>query len=140
MTAKYYVDQSGVYLGGFDGAEPPLGSIEIPEPPVDGRYILANGAWVAPVYLVKERLVSAVQAHMDKAAQTAGYDDIKSAVTYAEEPAVPKFQAEGQAFRAWRSLCWAACYAVMAQVEAGERDVPTADELIAELPALEVPA
>ena len=89
---------------------------------------------------IKAALSSAVQDHMDAAARAAGYDDIKSAVTYAEEPVVPKFQQEGQTFRAWRSLCWAACYEVMAQVEAGERDVPTADELIAELPALEIPA
>ncbi len=89
---------------------------------------------------VKAALSGAVQTHMDAAAQAAGYDDIKSAVTYAEEPSVPKFQAEGQAFRAWRSLCWAKCYEVMAAVAAGERAVPTASELIAELPTLEVPA
>lgn len=89
---------------------------------------------------IKAMLSAAVQIHMDAAAQAAGYDDIKSAATYADEPAVPKFQQEGQAFRAWRSLCWAACYEVMADVEAGERAVPTAGELIAALPALEMPA
>lgn len=82
--------------------------------------------------------VAAVQNHLDAAARQYGYDDIKSAVTYAEEPAVPKFQAEGKAFRAWRSLTWAACYAILADVLAGTRSVPTADELLAELPALEV--
>lgn len=81
-----------------------------------------------------------VQSHMDTAARSAGYDDIKSAVTYADEPAVPRFQAEGQAFRAWRSLCWSACYAIMADVQSGARSIPTATELIAELPALELPA
>ena len=80
-----------------------------------------------------------VQKHLDEAAQALGYDDIKSAVTYAEEPAVPKFQAEGQAFRAWRSLVWDACYAIMGDVLAGNRPIPTAEELIAELPLLELP-
>lgn len=89
---------------------------------------------------IKTALSVAVQDHMDAAAKAAGYDDIKSAVTYAEEPAVAKFQAEGLAFRAWRSLVWAACYAVMADVETGARPVPTALELIAELPVLELPA
>lgn len=89
---------------------------------------------------IKAALSDAVQGHMDAAAQAAGYDDIKSAVTYADEPSVSQFQTEGQQFRAWRSLCWAACYEVMAAVAAGERDVPTADELIAELPALELPS
>ena len=89
---------------------------------------------------VKAALSGAVQGHMDAAAKAAGYDDIKSAVTYADEPAVAKFQQEGQSFREWRSLVWAACYGVMADVEAGYRDVPTAQELIAELPLLELPA
>ena len=82
---------------------------------------------------------SAIQQHLDAAAVAAGYDDIKTAVTYAEEPAVPKFQIEGQAFREWRSLCWAHCYAVLDAVNAGERDIQTAEELIVELPTLVLP-
>ena len=42
---KFYVDVSGNYLGGFDGAKPPIGSIEVPFPPQDGRMIWNNGAW-----------------------------------------------------------------------------------------------
>lgn len=83
---------------------------------------------------------SAIQQHLDAAAVEAGYDDIKTAVTYAEEPAVPKFQAEGQAFREWRSLCWAYGYSQLDAVEAGERPKPTVEALIAELPALVLPA
>ncbi len=29
----YYVDAAGNYLGGFDGALPPAGAIEVPNPP-----------------------------------------------------------------------------------------------------------
>lgn len=86
---------------------------------------------------IQQSLINAVQNHLDAAARAAGYDDIKSAVTYADEPAVPKFQAEGQAFRAWRSLVWATCYAMLADVVTGTRDVPTVEELLAELPVLE---
>jgi hypothetical protein len=89
---------------------------------------------------IQSALAAVVQAHMDAAARAAGYDDIRSAVTYADEPAVRRFQADGQAFRAWRSLSWAACYAVLTEVQAGTRAVPTAAELIAELPALTPPA
>lgn len=99
--------------------------------------ITINPQKLANVLLPK--LIDAVQAHMDAAAKARGYDDIKSAVTYAEEPAVPRFQLEGQAFRAWRSLCWATGYTVLAQVEAGQRPVPTEAELIAELPPLVLP-
>jgi hypothetical protein len=77
---------------------------------------------------------------MDKKAQEIGYDNLISAVTYADEPLVPAFQTEGLAFRAWRSLVWAYCYSVLAAVVAGERQIPTATELIAELPVLSLPA
>ena len=82
----------------------------------------------------------AVQLHMDLAAKAAGYDDIKSAVTYAEEPSVPKFQAEGQALRAWRSLVWEKCYAIMAQATSGEIPIPSPEQVVADLPALTMPA
>ena len=82
--------------------------------------------------------VAAVYDHMDAAAQALGYDDIRAAVTYADEPIIPKFQAEGRACRAWRSLVWAHCYQVLDDVQAGRRPIPTEAELIAELPALHI--
>lgn len=80
--------------------------------------------------------MAAVQQHMDATARAFGYDDLISVVTYAEEPAVARYQAEGQAFRAWRSACWSACETMLAAVKAGERSAPTHEELIAELPEL----
>ena len=88
---------------------------------------------------IRAALTDAVYAHLNAAAQARGYDDIKAAVTYAEEPAVPLFQAEGRALRAWRSRVWAHCYQVLADVQAGTRAIPTAAQLIAELPALDLP-
>ncbi|MBP6897369.1 MAG: hypothetical protein KBC94_23375 [Pseudacidovorax sp.] len=85
-------------------------------------------------------LQTAVQGQLDAVARALGYDGIFTAVTYADEPAVPRFQAEGQALRAWRSQVWAACYSVLAAVQAGEREEPTMAELVAELPAFVAPA
>jgi hypothetical protein len=82
---------------------------------------------------------SGVQQHLDSTAWLYGYDNLISAITYAEEPAVPAFQVEGQAFRAWRSLAWATCREVLAQYKTGERAAPTLAELFAELPALDLP-
>jgi hypothetical protein len=84
-------------------------------------------------------LQAQVQQHMDDAARALGYDDVATAVTYAEEPAVPKFQAEGQAFRAWRSRVWAFCYWLMDEVAAGRALEPTPNALFAVLPTLELP-
>lgn len=84
-----------------------------------------------------------VQAHLDAVARSWGYGEktrpevsaILHAISYAEEPAVPKFQAEGRALRAWRSEVWAACYAMLDEVKAGQRAIPAPDEVIAALPA-----
>lgn len=103
-----------------------------------GRPTLAEPAPPTPeqqVVIIRDK----IQLVLDDEARKYGYDDIKAAVTYADEPSVAKFQAEGRAFRAWRSLVWAYAYEVLADVQSGAREQPTADELIAELPALVLP-
>ena len=45
-------------------------------------------------------LSQAVQRHIDATAQSLGYDSILTAVSYANEPAVPEFQAQAVALRA----------------------------------------
>lgn len=78
----------------------------------------------------------AVQSHLDASARARGYESIYTCATYADEPAVARFQAEGQAARAWRSLVWAACYAALDDVLAGRREPLTPSQMVAELPPL----
>lgn len=104
----------------------------------DGYPILQDPPPPTPEQVIAS-IAAAVQAHLDAAAIAAGYENIRSAVTYADEPAVPRFQAEGRAFRAWRSLVWARCYELLDEVKAGEREPMTAEQVIALLPALELP-
>lgn len=82
--------------------------------------------------------MAAVQEHMDDTAVQFGYDNLLSVISYADEPAVARYQTEGQQFRAWRSQCWATCESVLAAVRAGQRVAPTDAELLAELPAAPV--
>ena len=82
---------------------------------------------------------NAVQAHLDNVARAKGYDGILSAVTYAEESSVPRFQQEGILFRAWRSNVWANCYTMVAEVQQGLRPAPTVEEVIAALPVITLP-
>ena len=100
-----------------------------------GRPILQDPPPPSPEQIMS-RLEARVQQWLDEQARALGYDDIKSAVTYAEESAVPKFQQEGQAMRRLRSLVWARCYEILNAVQAGQRSIPTEDELIAEMEAL----
>lgn len=94
---------------------------------------------------------AAVQAHLDAVALGRDYDDMKSCVTYADADPAPtgnavidaltaRFKADGVAARNWRSLVWATCYALLAEIRAETRPVPSVDELIAELPTLTWPA
>ncbi|MER8641006.1 hypothetical protein [Mesorhizobium sp. M1252] len=46
---KYFVDDTGAYLGGFDGAEPPEGALEVPSAPADARQIWDGSSWSAQV-------------------------------------------------------------------------------------------
>lgn len=82
-----------------------------------------------------------VQGELDSVARSFGYGDpnrpdvspILHAISYAEEPAVPKFQVEGRLLRAWRSLYWAACWPILDAVKKGQRSVPSHASLLAEL-------
>ena len=108
----------------------------VPDP--DGFPVLADPAPPTEAGLITA-ISLAVQSHLDATAQSLGYDDIKTAVTYADEAAVPKFQADGQALRAWRSLVWDKCYKLLDEVKSGTRGVMTAEEVLAELPKFEMP-
>lgn len=125
-----------------DSAAPlgPWEELDSPVLTVDGSRVVRHfPAKRLPDALIVTRLRDAVQAHMDIEAQRYGYDDIKTAVTYADEPAVKKFQVEGAAFRAWRSLVWAACYDHMDAVADGTVAIPDSTEsLLAILPILNI--
>jgi len=79
-------------------------------------------------------MTAEVQAHMDAKARERNYDNILSLCTYAPSPNT-KFAAEGQAGAEWRDAVWATCYEILADVQDGKRTAPTAEQLIAELPA-----
>lgn len=92
----------------------------------------------APVEHVIAAVQVAVQQRLDDFARTRAYDGILSAATYATS-AVPKFAAEGQCAVQARDATWAAYYTIMADVQAGMRAMPSVDDVLAELPALEWP-
>jgi len=127
---------------GISAWEPQEGHIalEPTDPNCGVGWDYANGVFSEPVPPVKtleqtaKEFEAGVQAHLNATAKAAGYDNIYTACTYADEPAVAKFQTEGAALRAWRSNVWAYCYTVLTAVQAKTRTVPTLAELIAELP------
>lgn len=89
---------------------------------------------------IQASIVAATQQRLDDFAKTRGYDSILSACTYATST-VPKFATEGQYCVIQRDATWATLYAMLAEVEAGTRPMPSGyADIEAELPALTWPA
>lgn len=86
----------------------------------------------------KAALLIAVDEHLNNAARAKGYDNI---VTAALRAALPNsaFHDEGLAFGTWMDAVYAKCYEVLALVIAGEMTEPDKEQLIAMLPALNLP-
>lgn len=115
-------------------------SIQEVEPTKDGVRQFQIVAPVEPTVeeiqaQIQKQLTDAVQHVLDSKAKELLYDNCLSVCSYIDT-GVPKFDAEGRAFRSWRSQVWAKGYEILAQVQAGERGIPTEAELIAELPEL----
>jgi hypothetical protein len=108
----------------------------------DGKLYFAGEEPAKPIELIMQEqqaaFTAAIQKRLDDFAQTRGYDGIMSAATYATS-AMPNFRAEGQYAVEARDVTWATGYAIMNTVLAGERPMPTLDEVFAELPVLAWP-
>lgn len=122
---------------------PEIAAIEIPIDAFPGYVQAEPDRWVAPVITqtqaeIVASISAAVQAHIDAAARAKGYDSGLSCASYDGDPS-PKFAAEAKAFKAWRSSVWTACYATLADVEAGTKVAPSAADLVAGLPVIAWP-
>lgn len=72
-----------------------------------------------------------VRNYINTTAQQFGYDDILTAISYANDPTKPEWQAEAITLRNYRTACWEAAYAHIAVT-----DDPTSETVIAALPSL----
>ncbi len=99
---------------------------------------------------ISASLATAVQRHLNTKAKERRYgteqtEPIVAACSYAAY--ANPYQAEGQAYLSWRGACWSKVYVIETSALAGQKYkatwanvVPTEAELIAELPALVLPA
>lgn len=82
---------------------------------------------------LQKQMTDAVQQALDDFAKTRGYDGIMSACSYSNSTDA-SFKAEADYCIQLRDTTWRMGYAILAEVKAGNRPVPTVEELIAELP------
>jgi hypothetical protein len=62
VAARFYVDGAGAWLGGYDGAPPPEGAIEVPAAPEDARATWDGAAWQAPAPTLAELVAAKLGA------------------------------------------------------------------------------
>lgn len=86
---------------------------------------------------IQDKLTVSVQRYLDTTAQKLNYDSCLSVCSYVNT-GVAKFDEEGAAFRQWRSAVWQKGYEIVDAVKAGTRDIPTEEELFAELPTIQL--
>lgn len=85
---------------------------------------------------LEAQLTTSIQLRLDDFARTRGYDDMKILVTYAGDTD-PQFDKEGTYGKKARSDTWVASRAILDQVQAGTRPMPTSiADIEADLPAL----
>ena len=80
----------------------------------------------------------AIQSLIDGKAQEKQYDDGNSLASYVNST-VPEWAAEAQAFVVWRDQVWAYALGELEKVKTSQREQPSVDEFLAELPAFEWP-
>lgn len=81
----------------------------------------------------------AIQTMVDGEAQSKRYDNGASLASYAAST-VPTWAAEANAFIAWRDQVWAYAYTELDKVQNGEREQPSVEDFLSELPSMEWPA
>lgn len=85
---------------------------------------------------IKADFLRQIDAILDNEARAHGYDDIKTAVSYAAMP--NEFYEEGKAFFEWRSIVYKYCYGILEKVQRGELEITpeNIERTIDEMPKL----
>ena len=102
----------------------------------DGTFSAPHIAASVPT---QEEYTKAIQAMLDNAAIARRYDSAATMATYTNSTN-GTWSAEATALVAWRDAVWLYAYQQLAAVLAGEREQPTIEELLAELPEPNWPA
>jgi hypothetical protein len=86
----------------------------------------------------KSAIVSAINAAVEDTAKRRDYNDAASLASYVASTNTT-WAAEAQAFVGWRDQVWQEAYARLAEVEAGDAEMPTIAEAVADMPEIRWP-
>lgn len=158
METKIYVtvDDNGFPNGFWDlAAYPADAKIEVPKKAIEltrqqyddiyvnrlarkleqGRFVVVSVAEPLPTV---EQYRRAIQTLIDAKAKGLQYDSGATLASYVNST-IEKWATEAQAFVAWRDAVWLYALAELDKVKNGDREQPSIEEFLAELPAFEWP-
>ena len=99
--------------------------------------IVALGESAPPSFEDQKKVYeNAVQAHLDAMAQTRGYDNTYTCLSYLSSTD-EKWKRESNAFNVWRDNVWRKAHEILDAVLCGAIPQPTVEEVIAQLPKIE---
>lgn len=155
-TRRFYikVDAEGFLIGLFDTVygeptgEQIAGFVEVNQAVFDEiseyqglrRYI--NGQVVEhtpPPALTADDYRLEIQAMIDRKAQEKQYDSGATIASYVNST-IEQWATEAQAFVVWRDAVWLHALTELDKVQNGEREQPSVEEFLAELPEFEWPS
>lgn len=111
------------------GLEPPMKTV-----PVDDGVPQSDHPGLNPVDVYRLE----IQAMIDAKAQERQYDSGATLASYVTST-IPQWAAEATAFVAWRDSVWTSALAELGKVQSGEREQPSVEAFLAELPVMEWP-
>lgn len=112
------------------GLEPPMKTV-----PVENGEPVNEHPGLDPVDVYRLE----IQAMIDRKAQEKQYDSGATIASYVNST-VPKWAGDALAFVAWRDSVWLYTFAELGKVQSGEREQPSVEDFLAELPVLEWPS
>lgn len=140
---RYWITPDGSY---YEGEFVASGSVEVTQRP-SNLYDWNGSSWVLNqtryVSATSDSLEAVIDDYIDSVAAAKGYGKVyrdgatEACMKYASFP--NKYQAEAIAFGNWIVAVWDVVYQVKADVLANLRPVPTAQQLISELPTMTWP-
>lgn len=85
------------------------------------------------------KFTRAIETHVESVAAERDYSSAVALASYFNSTVEP-WASEAQAFVPWRDAVWQYAYAELDKVQAGEREQPTIEAFIGELPTIDWPA
>ena len=100
----------------------------------EGAISIDEPAPIEEPVLTQEDYTKAIQALLEKTALSRRYEQGATAFATYVNSKDTEWAAEAQAFVAWRDTVWRYAYQQLDAVQAGDREQPSVEELLAELP------